>query len=288
MFKLEYGDASYGFGPVEVESVQIGGTSYRVNDTEREEADGIQMGRDFADPGDIVLDLHLPATQKDYESRRAFVRDEAAKFSGMWDAIEARTTDGALVAFTVGEFGVVEGRPRGVEWDFKNYAAGHLRGRARFVRARSGLLDSGWNQVEAQLTPPEEQSGWIHPLIFPLSGVVPAQRAVTFTVGGTGDAEPIIEVFGPVQAGAYVEVAGCFKFTVNRALAWDEVAKVDARSGISVLTVNKTPRMFLAPSSSRMSQMRMPPGDHQVIFRGSSVEGTARTRVSWRDVKAGL
>lgn len=294
-WELRYDDTILKFGtpayPVQVKTFVFAADKSDDEDEDIEYADGRRFGRDFLRAGELRINLKIdfttyPAGPEEcarlaWEARQAFDR--------AWRADPVRHTSGVVAELVMGGEVAVEGRPRPIAWDDDAQNRGFITGAAIFVPSgRMYDANADWQSVTAQLVPPEEKSGWIHPLIFPLGGTVPASRAATFTVGGTGDAEPIVEVYGPIQAGAYVEVPGCFKITVNRALAYDQVAKVDAREGIRVQTINDAPRMFFAASSTRMSEMRVPPGDHQVIFRGSSLEGTARVVVSWRDVRAGL
>ena len=289
MWSLAYSNGSHGFGDVYVEAVEIGGRVYRNDDVPAPRADGVVFGEDFADPGDVILHVAVDAPWAEEGERRAFVYGAAQQFSELWDAASVRSVPGAVAELAAGELGVFEGRPRSVEWDFQHYSAGFLRGKARFVRSSSVAYAAGasWRSVSVQLVPPEV-GAWVFPLTFPVSGTTAVVRASTFEVGGTASAWPVIEVDGPVQSGASVEVTGEWSVTLSRGLAYDETARLDTRPGRRGMTVNGSPVNLLVPSSPSLADLSLSPGPHQVALRGSSLEGTAVARLRWRDTKAGV
>lgn len=292
MWKLVTPDGEHPFGPVFVEGLSVAGSSYRDEDVPAPRADGVWMGQDFADPGDLVLTVAVEAggIQAPAERRR-FVDDTSMAFSRMWDAVRVRSSPMQLAELWT-EHGVFEGRPRMVEWDRADYAAGFLRGRARFVRAVPGffVIEGGeaWRSVVTQIVPPQPRSGWVFPLVFPVQNLEPAVKATWFDVAGDTDTPCVVEIQGPIQAGAEVEVPGGWRLRTRRDLAYDELAVIDARHGRALLTVNGVPTNFLAPDSSLLSELTLSPGPHQLSFRGVSPQGTASVRVRWRDMKAGI
>lgn len=295
MWGLRYDDVEFDFGAVNVASIQIAGISYAVSDIPAPRDDGTWFGQDTAEPGDILLSLSIgarPGLEDDAARLQVFATAE--EFSRQWDAPDLRDKPRAVAEFYADELGMYEGRPRSVEWDFSKYAAGWLTGRTRFVR--SGLIsypvdgagEVPWRSVDVALHAPASRTGWVFPLVFPLQNLEPVVKSTWFEVGGTDPAWPLIEVQGPIQAGAEVEVPGEFVLRTNRALEYDEVGLVDSRPGRRVCTINGTAINFLAPSSTRLSELSLSPGPHQVSLRGISPQGTASARVRWRDTKAGI
>lgn len=294
MWSLQYDNTAYRFDHVAVTSVGIGGKVYRVDDTPNPRSDGVAFGQDFADPGDIEFDLLLSfQTVRNITLQRAMLKEAADSFLQTWDAPNIRSSPGAVAEISIPSVGFLEGRPRRAEWDWSTFGQGYLFGKATFIRSSSGtyiLGDNGemWNQTEVQIVPPAPRTGWVFPLVFPLRNLDAAVRATYFRVGGDADTPSVVEIDGPIQAGAEVEIPGGWLLRTKHDLAYDETAIADARPGRMLLTVNGVPTNFLAPSSSRLSELTLSPGDHQVTLRGISIEGTARARVRWRDMKAGI
>ncbi len=292
MWKLVTPDGEHPFGPVFVEGLSVAGPSYRDEDVPAPRADGVWMGQDFADPGDLVLTVAVEAGGiPDPAERRKFVDDTSMAFSQMWDAVRVRSSPMQLAELWT-EHGVFEGRPRMVEWDRADYAAGFLRGRARFVRSTAGhfLLSGGesWREVEVQIVPPEPRDGWEWPLEWPLLTLNPTVRASWFEAGGDTDTPVVLTVQGPLGAGAEIEVPGSFRARTVLALAHDQVAVLDARPGRMLQTINGVPSPFLTPDSSLLSGFVLSPGPHSLALRGVSSDGQARASLRWRDMKAGI
>lgn len=295
MFRLVYPGTDFEFGPVDVESVEIGGVSYRVDDTPLPRRDGIAFGRDFADPGDIVLTVSVSGESQVWgdEEIRHDVYRKATVFSEAWDARVLREQPRLIAELVSGELGMFEGRPRGVQWDYANYAVGFLRGRARFVRASTAVYavdpdtgESPWHEQAVGLVP-AQLGGLVAPLVAPLTTARASTRARPFTVGGDADVWPVITVTGPLQSGGQVELVNRWSLRLNQALAYDDVVVIDTRPGRRLMTVNGRPGNVLAPSGARLSQAFMPPGLQEIALRGASVEGTASATIRWREQKAG-
>lgn len=292
MWSLSYAGTNYSFAKVAVTSVQIEGRVYRVSDTPNPNADGTRLGEDFADPGDIKLDLLINfSTIRNLALQRAMLNEAAESFLQAWDAPALRAKPNAVGELAIPTLGSYEGRPRRAEWNYSTYGLGYLKGTATFVRSDLATFvpeseGGGWREASVALVPPST-GGWKFPLKFPVSNLNPARRGTHFTVGGTMPAAPILEIHGPIQAGAELELVGEWTVRTKQALAYDQKAVADARPGRMLLTVNGVPSNWMAPSSARLSRLRLPPGDRQIALRGSSIEGTARASVRWRDMKAG-
>lgn len=293
MWSLNYAGTDYSFPKVAVTSVQVEGRVYRVADTPNPNADGIRLGEDFADPGDIKLKLLINfSTVRNLDLQREMLNEAAESFLLAWDAPALRAIPNAVGELTIPSLGSFEGRPRRAEWDYSTFGLGYLIGTATFIRSDLSTFISeseggGWREASVALVPPTT-GGWVFPLVFPVSNLNPARRGTHFEVGGTVPAAAIVEIAGPIQAGAELELVGEWTVRTKQALAYDQTARADARNGRMLLTVNGQPSNWMAPSSARLSQLRLPPGDRQIALRGTSIEGTAHARVRWRDTKAGI
>lgn len=292
MWRIVYPGVSHDFGAVNIAAIQIAGNSYRVDDSPQPRTDGVFMGQDFADPGDIVLFLSIPAPGGDTESQMRFVREQAESFSAVWDAATVRGVSGAVAELHADSFGVFEGRPRMVEWDTENYAVGFLHGKARFVRTTLDVFESeadggGWHEVTLGLVP-AQVGGLKSPLRSPLRTSVESSRAAPITVGGTSPAWPIVTMRGPIQSGAVVECVGRWRLILNRALAYDRMAVIDTRPGQTSTLLDSSPVQLLDPRSSLLADAFLRPGENIIALRGASIEGTASVSLRWRNTKAGI
>ena len=285
-------DTAHDFGAVFVEKVQIEGLSYRVDDTAAPRDDGIYFGQDFADPGDIILNVAIQAPHMDDLARRLYVRDEAAKFTRLWDAADTRDSAGDVAELSAGEFGTYEGRPRGVVWDFENYAVGFVRGTARFIRSNMmhfppASEGGGWQEATLQLIP-AQTGGLMAPLVEPLRTAYAQVRASALHVAGDAPAHPIIELHGPIQADAMVEVVGRWRLYMNRPLGQYDVARIDTRPGRLATYLNDRPVQIIDPRSSLLVECSLMPGENVASLRGASIEGTASVVFRWRNTKGSI
>lgn len=294
MWSLRYAGESYEFNHVSVTSVEVEGRSYRVDDATNPRSDGVTFGEDFADPGDVQLELFINFQHvRNLEMQRMMLREAASDFLASWDAVKIRRDPWGIAEFTIPKLGMFEGRPRRAEWDWSTFGLGYLVGAATFVRDSTEMiqLDDGgeasWHFVEVGIESPSVKSGWVFPLVFPLQNLEPVVKSTWLEVSGQ-DAWPLIEVSGPLQSGASLEVTNGWRIVLNRALAFDEVARIDTRPGRRISTVNDSPRNILAPSSSLLSELQLTPGPHQISLRGVSTTGLATARLSWRTTKAGI
>lgn len=274
------------FGEVQVVTWNIGGREYRTDDTDRPRTDGRWFGQDFANPGDVEIDLIIrakgPTRQERFEKAMAL----RTEFNRVWDADEIRLTPGALTELEIAGVAIVEGRPRHVDWDDSLATFGIIRGKALFVRDRDQAYEAGeMTQSVTVGIVALQQGGLVAPLIAPLTTARSSSRAASFEVEGTSEAWPIITVSGPLQSGAKVELAGKWELHLSQSLAYDQVAVFDTRPGKRTMKLNGKAMNLLLPSGARLSQMTLPVGMNSVALRGKSVEGTATVRLQWRNVK---
>ncbi len=296
-WQLSYEGTGYEFGTpahaVQVVEWEQDPDVHDVGDVRPPRQDGVWFDEDTVEPGQIVVHVLIDFTSAPYPVeecvRRAMLA--RAELERVWRADTLRRSSRAVAELTIGGEVIVEGRPRRARFDDAYQNVGRITAELPFVPARHEVFlaggDGGWREATVGLVPPEQAGGWMFPLVFPLTNLHPVVRGTHFTVGGDARAAAIVEIAGPIGAGAELEIPDLWVVRTNRALAYDEVAVADARPGRALLTVNGRPENWLAPSSSRLSEISLPPGAWQVMLRGSSLEGTASGRVRWRDTKAG-
>lgn len=272
------------FGEVEVVRWSIGGREYRTDDTDRPRADGRFFGRDYANPGDVEIELIIRASGKSRQERFDRAMELREKFTGAWNGEGIRKKVGAVAELEIAGRAIVTGRPRHVDWDDNVTTFGVIRGTALFVRDfdEAFVPGEGWQDITVGLIP-AQSGGLIAPLSEPLTTSRTSTRARPFTVTGNAPAWPIITVQGPIQSGAKVELVNGWSLHLNRGLRYDEKAVFDTRPGQRTMKLNGKAVNLLKPSGARLSQMSLPLGVQEIALRGTSLEGTASVRVRWRN-----
>lgn len=292
-WSLKSGSQTYRFDDVEVTSWDVAGRDFRVDDADRPRHDGRFMGRDFVNPGDITIELIIRARGKTRQERFDAAQDIRGKFDIAWNADSIRDTVGAVCELVIAGRAMVEGRPRAVDWDDSRATFGIIRGTALFVRsstevyAVTGTSGSKWHSATLQLVP-SQVGGLKSPLKEPLRTSVESSRAAPVEVASAVEAWPIIEIKGPIQSHAQVEVPGRWRIYLNRGLAWNQTAKIDTRPSIRATYLNNKPVQILDPRSSLLAECSLKPGSNVVALRGASIEGTASVSFRWRNLKGSI
>lgn len=283
----------YNFDDVEVTNWDVAGRDFRIDDADRPREDGRFFGIDYVNPGDVEIDLIIRARGKTRQDRFEAASAIRGAFDTAWNADPIRLTNGATSELVIAGRVMVEGRPRHVDWDDSRATFGIIRGTALFVRATSELYavdedgNAGWRDATLMLVA-SQIGGLKDPLKAPLRTSVESTRAAPIEVGGTAPAWPVIEMTGPIQSNAQVEVPGRWRVYLNRALAWNQTARIDTRPGRRATYLNDSPVQLLDPRSSLLSECSLFPGPNVVALRGASLEGTASVRLLWRDTKGNI
>lgn len=291
--------SEYRFGPpahpVQLVEWEQDADGVDVEDVRPTGADGLWMGRDTIEPGAVTVHVKIDFTTAPYpvEECARLALAARSELARVWRGDAVRTQAGEVAELVMGGLQVIEGRPRRPRFDDADQNVGLIYAELPFIPSTTGayLLDEAgesWRSVETQIVPPQPRSGWVFPLVFPVQNLEPAVKATWFEVAGDTDTPCVVEIQGPIQAGAEVEIPGVWRLRTRRGLAYDELAVLDARPGRALLTVNGVPANFLTPDSSLLSELTLSPSPHQLSFRGVSPQGTASVRVRWRDMKAGI
>lgn len=295
---LRYEGTEYRFGPrgraVGLVGWAFAADSYRVDDAARPRADGIAFGRDFVEAGELRLELIIdyskrpePAAQR---ARMAWETRHELELA--WRADTLRQRPRAVAELVLGNMEMIEGRPRRIAFDDSAQNVGLVRATATFIPVSTAKYavdetgESPWSSETVGLVP-AQVGGIVGPLVSPISTTAASTRARSFEVLGSAPAWPIVEVNGPLQSGAQVELVGGWKLTLNRPLAYDEIAVIDTRPDRQSMTFNGRPANVLAPSSALLSEASLSPGLNEIALRGTSAEGTASVTIRWREQKAG-
>lgn len=99
-------------------------------------------------------------------------------------------------------------------------------------------------------------------------------------VGGDAPTPLTVRFFGPVSR-PWVRVGGVL-IQVTGDLAYDRTLIVDARAK-TIRYENGTPAPGMISPATRLADLRVAPGVHEVTYGGVDITGTSRVEVAWRD-----
>ncbi|WP_449281258.1 hypothetical protein [Leucobacter sp.] len=296
-WQLSYEGTTFEFGTRE-HTVQVtdwgqDADVYAVDDAPAPRADGVFFGQDFVEPGEITIGVKIDFTAAPYpvEECVRLAMQARAELARVWRADMLRSQAGALADLTIGGEFIVEGRPRRARFDDTDQNVGLIYADLPFVPAHHGAYltgeDGGWHSETLGLVP-AQVGGLKAPLKAPLRTSVESTRAAPLQVGGDAPAWPVLELQGPIQSSAQIEVPGRWRIYLNRALGWNQTARIDTRPGRIGTYLNNKPVQLLDPRSSLLSECSLLPGPNVLALRGSSIEGTASVSARWRDTKGAI
>lgn len=239
--------------------------------------DGLLMGEDLLGGGQVTFGIDI-ATPDD-ESGALGLLEELRR---VWRADEIRRTPGA-VAELVSEWGRTGfGRPRRFAPGVQNVKQGFIPVVADFTLVSD--LWFGAERSDSISFVPSLGGGLVAPLVAPLSTTATSDRSQVVTIGGeTPTSHVVFEVAGPIT-NPVIDVVGVATLTFLTTLAYDETLVVDARPWARSITVGGSSRAgALTPASTSLSKLSLPPGNHEIVLRGSDQTGTASLTTRWRD-----
>lgn len=265
-----------------VTAVEFGPPEIRQVDTDNPREDGIRMGRDHR--GGRIVTLEVSALGDD-----ATVRDQVALLERAWLASDTRSSPGAVTPLSyrvAGEDRRVYGRPRRFAADPKLLEWGRVDVVAEF-QAIDHLY---YSDVEFQTTlgiVPPSAGGLVGPLIGPWIASGTGEGSQSIAVDGTEAAWLICRVDGPIT-NPTVEATDLWSVTLKVTLASDQWVVIDPTPWSRSVRRNDGANLSGAFTalSSRLPQMRVPPGVQQVFLRGVDPSGTSSLSVYWRSTFA--
>jgi hypothetical protein len=270
---LDFGSIASGY--VFTGAPDLGPPDIRTDDAVRPRGDGVAFGVDFLSGRTCGFSLAVSGADE------ADARVRLARLSKAWRADVVRQTSGAVATLTADTGRVSFGRPRRFASVDELLPQGMTEVIADFASA-----DSLWYGQESSTRVTLALSsggGLIAPLASPLSTTFSSDRSRVLYVGGQVPTWPVFEIQGPIT-NPIVEVVGVLKMEFRTTLAYDEKLVVDTRPWArSILRNGSSLAGSLSRTSTRLSKAALPPGDHEIVLRGTSQPGTASVDVSWRD-----
>ena len=279
VFELRGFEFGHARGPLRTFGWTQDPLDYLTEDVDRPGIGGTVSGRDLPRGRSWEIWLRTLAAGRDEAGAQDLVADLAA----VWhpDGL-APGQDIALRYLLAGRWRRVFGRPRRMELPSTDLMT--RQGRAD-VTATFDLSDPlHYSDDEQQVS----------------LGIVPATSAqVRFPTAPpfrwTSDGEPTVRgavvrgdapapitarFYGPV-ARPWVRVGGVLIQVLGN-LAYDQQLVIDGRRAL-VTRGDGTPWSGMVAPATRLADLRMAPGVHEVVYGGTDVTGTSRVEVAWRD-----
>lgn len=282
-WRLRYPGTDFTFGTRETPTFNrttpdLGDIDIRIADVDRPRGDGVSFGMDYRGGRTISFDLGVRAQTE------LAARDEAARLITAWRADRVRLKPGSVAELTAryaGRERVVYGRPRRLAPDYSDVAVNCFVGvTADFACVDDLFYDPEWEEAR-MTTSPQLGGGLLAPLAAPLSTTLNSDRSAGITVATDLPAWPVIEIHGPITNPG-VEIVGVFKVEVQAQLVTGDVAVIDTRPWVRSAKLNNWGSLGGAVRGTRLSQVRIPAGNHEVVLRGLDPSGTASAVVRWQ------
>lgn len=268
-------------GSVLVESFSPGSDEWRTQDAAQVMGDARYFGRDFKSAS--TWTWNLGTNMRDEAGAMAVL--EAVEAA--WDREEVRSEPGAVCALRYrinGRTRRVYGRPRNCVpiLDVRRFS-GYIPITADFTRSDPLHYDDEEQSVALTMVA-GSTGGLMSPLISPLTSVNDESklgRDGQITVGGNSPTSVVIEIDGQVTR-PYVKVEGLWTVTLETSIAGGDTVTLDGKPWVLSATRKNGGSVAGAIRGVRLSQLVLPPGEHQLTFGGQSSAGGARATVRWR------
>lgn len=280
---ISYGGVSFQFGegtPFALTGFQRGTATIRDSNRDVPRRDGRRSGRAFKSAPTHDLSVAVLGEGSSRVEREADCRALLREISSVWSADRLRATPGMVAKLTIGDFAAY-GWPRTLAPD----DSGLWDGTAQVDLAFDARDDLWYGPEETTMIRFASSTGG--GLRFPARapfrfGGQPTVRNSSVLVGGVMDAAPVFEVRGPV-VDPTVDIPGVGALIFNVTLAYDQRLVVDTREGwVKRGRVGGELHAFpgaLSAQGARLSDIRLSPGAHNVVLRGTDSTNTAELLV---------
>jgi hypothetical protein len=130
--------------------------------------------------------------------------------------------------------------------------------------------------------------GFEFPVVFPAATLPSGQREGQISVGGDSKTYPVIRFNGPIT-NPYLQCDNLWKVKLNMGILAGSWVEIDTRPWkLSVLRNGLYSEAGKIERRTRLENLYLTPGLHDLAFGGESPEGTATATVSWRGAFASL
>lgn len=256
-----------------------GSASWRTQDQSYASGDGKAYGVDYLDAPTWAFDGGCDAQDT------ASALKTLADFTRAWRAEETRRTPGAVLPLRyriAGRVRRVYGRPRRLSHAPTNrILGGWLPITADFDCADALHYDDTEASTSIGITV-SQNGGLTAPLMEPLSTVTAgAETESGIIVGGDAPTWAVVTFTGPVS-NPYVEV-GDWHCGLRGTLAEGEEVTIDSRPWARSVIRNDGASMGGSlDRKTYLDQMKLPPGQHAIVYGGGSEVANSTATVRWR------
>jgi hypothetical protein len=253
-------------------------------------ADGINVGREYFGGRTITFDINIKVPPGQGSAHEIYTAMERAWFTEDTNLGATRITPGEvseLVMTRHGKTKVAYGRPANIEPTTGRVNSGWIPVTATFEMITHKFYEEQWYQNEIGLVPAVE-GGIEFPLEFPLATVGYSTQEDIVQVGGNTETWMLNTIYGPITT-PVIDVVNYYTISTKAgfSLSANDYLEIDPRPWKRTIRLNGTipVRGKFTQASRRISMQSLPPGNHQVVLRGTDPTGTSRLVTRWRNAE---
>ena len=276
----------FGMGtPWVVENIDYGVADSIENDTPSPRQDGTLFGRDYLGGPELLLSVSVipdyPVMGNGIEAT-----DLWGQFKSKWLSSDVRSTPGAMSVLRLSRNGRtrrVYGRSRKCAASPEKDVNGWWIGTASFKASDDFFYSDSEITNTVSIVPPGA-GGYLVPPDDPWSSIGVSYAPGVVHIGGTDPAWMTFMIRGPIQR-PVIEVVGEWAIGLNLTLRQDEWVGIDSRPWQRGVRTSSGADLggALLPGSPVLSRVRLSPGSHEVVLRGTDPTGTASMTAAWRE-----
>lgn len=285
----------YAFGglgsTVTIQNVDFGTPDITTHDTSRPRADGLMFGRDWRGGRLISFELTVlteytsPAVSGYGGYGTATALDELGRLERAFLADAVRGMPGAtsMLRYRLGgRQRVVFGRGRKCASQTGMATLGRIPVTCEFQCADHLIYDDQqYTNLVGYVPPPAGGLTW--PITFPWSTITVGYSPGTITVNGNVDTWLPVVIHGPISHPSVAWVGG-WTVALDLNLLADQWVIIDPRPWSRGVRLNNGTNVAgaLTVDSPRLSEIRVPPGEVEIVLAGQDATGTSSMTLVWR------
>jgi hypothetical protein len=289
-YELSYNGLSFVFGrgtPVTVEKFETKEVAVTTADTDAPRTDGIQYGRDYKGGRSLTWTGNILTRGPGRQEEILGILDN---LETLWDAEDLRLEPGVTAVLKMERGGRVRrvyGRPRRCAPDTGTTEQGWAPYVMDFLAMGHEFYDDGEKSATFGMVT-ADVGGIYGERIGPWDAGRAGIGRARVEIGGTRSAWLVIKIHGP-QVGTLVnpevEFVGGWKISLTGEIRYDQSVVIDGTPWGRSIRRNDGANWSgkLTTTSQRSNNLRLPPGEYDVILRGNDSSATARVEVFWRD-----